>query len=455
METRIEAVSGYRDRATIHRFVGEVFRSSPAAMDILQNPRAGKLIVVKPNWVQEAHENSQECWEPVITNPEVLLAVIDTVCELTAGGGTLCVCDAPHTYADFHAIISRGNFKERFGELASHWPGMHFELMDLRREIWTLKEQVVIDRRPQAADPRGYVAVDLGQDSLFYGHHGEGRYYGADYDSDVVNEHHRGEVQEYLLSGTAMKCDLFVNVPKLKTHKKTGVTGSLKNLVGINGDKNWLPHHTQGTPGKGGDEFAGEGTASRIEKSLKKLGQRVALRSPRVGGWVYQRARKAGKRVFGDSDETIRNGNWHGNDTCWRMALDLNRAFLYGNSDGMLGEAGSMRPYVTIMDGIVGGEGNGPLCPDPVSSGVILGGTDPAVVDAAACRLMGYDPECIPIIREAFTVHRWPIAGCALADVRIYDGRLGRSVPLREITPAVPGGFRPHFGWVGAMGEVG
>ena len=52
-----------------------------------------------------------------------------------------------------------------------------------------------------------------------------------------------------------MKCDLFVNLPKLKTHKKTGITCSLKNFVGINGDKNWLPHHTEGVPANGGDEF--------------------------------------------------------------------------------------------------------------------------------------------------------------------------------------------------------
>ena len=32
-------------------------------------------------------------------------------------------------------------------------------------------------------DPRGYVRLDLGRDSLFYGFAGEGRYYGADYDT--------------------------------------------------------------------------------------------------------------------------------------------------------------------------------------------------------------------------------------------------------------------------------
>ena len=39
-------------------------------------------------------------------------------------------------------------------------------------------------------------------------------------------------------------------MPKLKTHKKCGVTISLKNLVGLNTNKNLLPHHSLGTPSR-------------------------------------------------------------------------------------------------------------------------------------------------------------------------------------------------------------
>jgi glycosyltransferase involved in cell wall biosynthesis len=50
------------------------------------------------------------------------------------------------------------------------------------------------------------------------------------------------------------------------------------------------------------------------------------------------------------------------------MVLDLNHALLYGNMDGSWREAGQAKNYLTIVDGIVGGEGNGPLCPAPVKS---------------------------------------------------------------------------------------
>ena len=60
---------------------------------------------------------------------------------------------------------------------------------------------------------------------------------------------------DYLLSETVLSADLVVNLPKLKTHKKTGVTLALKNMVGINGDKNLLPHHSVGSIAAGGDEY--------------------------------------------------------------------------------------------------------------------------------------------------------------------------------------------------------
>ena len=113
---------------------------------------------------------------------------------------------------------------------------------------------------------------------------------------------------------------------------------------------------------------------------------------PGLGTWLYRKMRNAGKVALGDSETVIRNGNWAGNDTCWRMALDLNRSLLYGNPDGSLREAGKAKHYLAIVDGIIGGQGNGPLCPDPVGSNVLIAGTDPAAVDAVAARLMGFDP---------------------------------------------------------------
>jgi len=451
---RLVRIESYEDRAGIRGFVGALFDADPQLAALLGSGDPARLIALKPNWVQEVHEYRSEVWVPVITHPTLLVSLIEVLGERIAGPATLCICDAPHTYADFAAIARRGGLVDELERLRARFPALRIELLDLRRERWVRREGVVTGRLRNPEDPRGYVRLDLARDSLFFGHHGEGRYYGADYDSSAVNAHHRGALHEYLIAGSAMACDLFINLPKLKTHKKTGITCCLKNLVGINGDKNWLPHHTEGTPRSGGDEFPEETLASSLERRARKLGMRVMLRAPYLGTWLYRKARRVGLQVLGDSESVMRHGNWQGNDTCWRMALDLNRALLYGRADGGWNAAGNPRNYLAIVDGIVGGQGNGPLCPDPADSRVLLAGSNPAEVDALACRLMGFDPEDLPIVARAFDAHRWPIGTRPLASLRVHDARAGSEIALRDVAPALPGGFAPHFGWTRLRGAA-
>jgi hypothetical protein len=129
------------------------------------------------------------------------------------------------------------------------------------------------------------------------------------------------------------------------------------------------------------------------------------------------------------------------------MALDLNRALLYANSDGTWRDRFQSKAYLAIVDGIIGGEGNGPLCPDPVQSNVLVSGTNPAEVDAVVAKLMGFDPNLIPIIKYAFDPHRWPISTKRMEEIKVIDERLGCEVGLTEVMPAIEGGFVPNFGW--------
>ena len=109
--------------------------------------------------------------------------------------------------------------------------------------------------------------------------------------------------------------------------------------------------------------------------------------------------------------------------------------------------AGNPKPYLAIVDGVVGGEGNGPLCPDPVRSNVLISGTDPAAIDAVVARLMGFYPKDLPIVNHSFGPHRWPITTRLMENMHVFDERVGREVVLDEVAPAVEGGFTPHFGW--------
>src|SRR5262249_1333457 len=150
---------------------------------------------------------------------------------------------------------------------------------------------------------------------------------------------------------TPMEADVFINLAKFKTHKKVGVTGALKNLVGINANKNWLPHHTEGTPDDGGDQFPTATARARVGNSWMGAGKRW-LKNRLGMSRLFVPIKKAGRLFFGDTLKVVRSGNWHGNDTCWRMVLDLNKCLF--SFDGIGVPRAKPLRYLAIVDGIVG-----------------------------------------------------------------------------------------------------
>jgi len=60
-----------------------------------------------------------------------------------------------------------------------------------------------------------------------------------------------------------------------------------------------------------------------------------------------------------------------------------------------------LKPHLTVIDGFVAMEGNGPINGTPVEMNLIIAGKDPVATDATAARVMGIDPHEIRHIREA------------------------------------------------------
>lgn len=412
--------------------------------------RPGQVVLLKPNLICESHPRDPNGWVYTITNGSVIRAVADYVWKALKGSGRIIVADAPQTDSSFEAMsrqLGLDVLKSFYAET-----GKILELVDLRREQWTNRKEVIVDRRPLPGDPNGYVALDLGERSEFVGHPGENRYYGADYDTGEVNQHHREGRHEYLISGSAIKCDVFINLPKLKTHKKTGVTVNLKNLVGINGDKNWLPHHTVGTPRDGGDQYPDATVSRSVEHHSAATLRKLALAVPGVGPWVLQKARWIGKKIFGNTNAVVRSGNWYGNDTTWRMCLDLNKALLYGAPDGTLRSPAlaNRKPYLCFVDGVIAGHGNGPDDPDPLKAGVILFGVNPVSTDAVSAVLMGLNPDKLPIIHQAFVGRGFPLTAATFSAICCISNDERWSTPLPVLASSGEVfNFRPHFGWVG------
>ena len=260
------------------------------------------------------------------------------------------------------------------------------ELLDLR-SYWSRGRHVASQLEPLPGDPKGAVMVDLGTDSAFADLDAS-QLYGACYWRGELAQHHSSGRHEYALSRTVLEADLVINLPKLKTHKKTGVTLNAKNLVGICTDKNCLPHYRLGPPSEGGDQYP-DGLFRPHERALIALERWMYdhLLAPRVPVleylhraiyWLHNHTtRRLGLKVA-ESKRVLDAGNWYGNDTTWRMVTDLNAAFA--------------RMYkgrtFSIIDGVIGGEGNGPLAPDAMPSGLLFAGEDWHAVDQAAARVM-------------------------------------------------------------------
>lgn len=86
-------------------------------------------------------------------------------------------------------------------------------------------------------------------------------------------------------------------------------------------------------------------------------------------------------------------------------------------------------PDLSILDGIVGLEGPGPVDGYPKPIGRIICSKNPLVADVAACRLIGEDPMRVPTIRYALK-HGWGEA----MDIEVVGDGLEPRVELRFIT---------------------
>jgi len=440
----------------VYHGVREAFRLSGLDIEHYGKPewnplrglvRPGDTVLLKPNLVKESHPRDPEGWKYMLTHGSIIRAVADYVWRALEGTGLIILADGPQTDSSFHKIVRILQLDVLSQFYSEH--GVPFKLIDLRKEQWLTKDEVVVKRQLLPGDPQGYVAFDLADRSEFIGHRGPGRYYGADYETDQVNQHHDGQHNEYLVSRSAIECDVFFNLPKLKTHKKAGITVNLKNLVGINGDKNWLPHYTEGNPRDGGDQFPEPCFAHSFEGKSVRLFRRLSLSFAGAGPWVHRQAKKVGRRIFGRTEEVMRSGNWYGNDTVWRMCLDLNKIAMYGNGDGSFRQpqVSSRKRHYCLVDGIVAGQAAGPLDPDPVPCGMIAFGLEPAIVDTVCAYLMGFDPRKIPIISHAFHSRYFPLTSYSPSDIHCVSNRDAWSKALMHISPEDTFHFEPHFGW--------
>jgi uncharacterized protein (DUF362 family) len=413
--------------------------------------RPGGTVVIKPNFVRHFSEKAGESLDAVVTHVSVLRPLVDYAWKAVGREGTVRVADAPQYDCDVEELL-RAN---RLPELLAWYQealGLPVEFRDLRVEFGRHVHGIQTDKRRLAGDPEGYEAVDLGAASEFaaLGATPLRLLRGADYDEQVTIRHHSAGRNEYLVARTVLGADLVVNVPKVKTHKKAGVTLSTKNLIGINGDKNWLPHYRAGFPRGGGDEFPRPDAYARLRHAGAELARQLLKRG--IGGPLFRRVRAA-EEATGLGRRT-RNGNWHGNDTIWRTCLDLTKVLQLGDERGRPGGRPARR-VLHVYDGVVAGERDGPMGPDPRPVGLLAASEDGPAVDVVLAWMLGFDWRRIPVLAHAIGELAGGLRLTAWngdpeqLELTWLDERGERTVRFADVDLDLR--FEPHPGWKGAI----
>jgi len=407
----------------------------------------GQKVLVKPNLVRHLHLGGGD-YNAVVTHASLVRCVLDYVALALQGRGEIVVGDAPVQSADFRRIVELTGLQEVCRDIGEVWQ-IPVRLVDFRLRSVSLDNcHRVIRSGFLGGDSGGYCRVNLGQRSLLSPLDAQSdRFRVTNYDSREMRKHHNPSTHEYLIPRAALQADVIINLPKLKTHRKVGLSAALKNIVGINGHKDWLPHHRVGSLDAGGDEYMHR---SFLKRARTRLTEKIdsdpfapsnSLR--RLSSRILDRLTRTCAR------DPFTEGSWYGNDTLWRTVLDLNRLIVYADREGNMA-AVPQRKILTVVDAVVAGEGEGPMEPTPRPCGILVGGVNSAAVDAVLATMVGFDFRRIPLIANSFELAEWPLVNFGPEEVKTCCGdrrwqslRVGQPCEVLRFTP--PSGWLRHI----------
>lgn len=385
-ERSIEYLSGlYQDRPKLLALIAETIDSH-----IDKNRITGKRVLLKPNWVLHNRQPSDElCMR---THDNFILAALEFFLKLNPAQVT--IGDAPIQGCYWDKMI-RPEFLEQVNHLSDLYK-IPISIKDFRRRTFDpSKNNPDVERNPLSE----YVILDLGKKSFLepITRSDKQLFRVTNYNPDRFTESHAPGMHKYCITKELFEADTVISLPKVKTHQKAGITAALKNIVGLNGDKDYLPHHRLGGTGFGGDCYPG--------KNFLRYWSELALdfanrRQGKIAYWFgYKLSSLLWRLSFPNKEQHI-SAAWHGNDTTWRMVLDLNQIITYGLADGTLIEK-PQRFLYSLCDGIIGGQGDGPLQPDELPLGVITFTNNSVMNDIVLATLMNFDIQRIPMLKDS------------------------------------------------------
>lgn len=420
----------------------------------LINP--GDTVVLKPNFVLDKHNGGGSIYS-IITHPSIIRAVADFCWIALCGAGRLIVADTPLDECDFDNLMKVTHLKE-VSQFFDEQGKVKLDILDLRDFSAVPEKRLYAQHRKKlAGDPKGSIVVDLGNKSALFGK--KSMFFGVDYNVAETRKNHHDSVHRYQISNTILSCDVLISIPKLKVHKLVGATLNLKGMVGIATNKNYLVHYSEGSKRTGGDQFV---NSKRVSDNLI-LGVRQWLNRLLLGRHVpileqfhshlihskiiyafYSILKRLGIAPKGEVDATNR-GKWYGNDTCWRMVADLTRIVHYADEQGSL-MPNIQRRLFSFVDGIIGGDYNGPLLPRARPEGFVACGHNMVAVDIACLCLIGFAPHKFPLYKYLIQDAEYDYK--SFLESIVIQTDVAEMVRLLSC-PEKNLGFEPHPNWKG------
>jgi uncharacterized protein (DUF362 family) len=399
--------------------------------------KSGNKVVIKPNWVRhfnpiENHING------LVTHTSIIRTVIDYCIIALKGKGTIIIGDAPIQSCDFKMLCERNSIIHTINSI-SPLTSVKLEVKDFRKEIMISKYGMYNRIENENNE---IVKVNLGKESFLYEISGEYKKFRVSgYNKEMLFKYHNNQDHIYLIAKDVLNADVIIEIPKLKTHRKAGMTCCLKNNVGINALKDCLVHHRKGSKEEGGDAYLKKSITNRLKEYI---GDKYDNANYPVEQFFLRRTLKIYNMCLGTSNRQKRvDGSWYGNDTLWRMIIDISRIVLYADLNGIMHNKPE-RKVLYLIDAIKSGEGEGPLEPKSVNTGIIGFGNDPLLLDVCMASLVGFDFTKIPSIVKVLENKIFGYDTKGLLSRRFYLNN--HLYTLNEIKTAVY--LKSSYGWI-------
>jgi len=406
----------------------------------------GQTVLLKPNLVLHESQNKNEDYYSVVTHPGIIRAIVDYVYLALKGQGKIFIGDAPVNNADFGLICE----KLGLNEIQSAYQSLGFvvELVDFR--LYTMKkdEAGVIRNQQYTESMENHIVIKVDEHSRLRDSDQHFKDYRVtEYNGYSMPMHHNRIEHRYCFHKSVFEADVVIGLPKIKSHRKTGYTCAMKNWVGLNGNKDWLPHHTKGSAENGGDEYlyrsfrkALIAASWDIRWKLKNiLFQKILL--------VFEQIVRHSRRLLPFKDQYW-EGSWYGNRTVARMINDINIALLYSNRNGEL-QAAPQRNIFYLVDGIICGEGEGPLAAKSKACRTVLWGSNAYAIDRVVTQLIGFDHRKIETLRLASESSELSLIDFAPDNIDIITNLRNKPISLNALRSVIGFNFEPAQGWKG------